>query len=202
MTQLRIEHHEHWFLTWDVLLLKKGRVTQKPDNSINTVKFKLIELIEHHMNATSFWSLNKPCQRRITQTILSLNYFFYQITCKKMNRIYTGKIRTQNFFLVEYTAVNPHNFLWLFESLPKKITTFRFSWRAPKYLLWSRLEKVKSSNCSITKLENYAHNVRRIYRNARLKRAAAHKSRSLLRTWCYSESSQRTFYLINLVKNG
>ena len=78
-------------------------------------------------------------------------------------------------FLVEYTAVKPHNFLWLFESLPKKITTFRFSWRAPKYLLWSRLEKVKSSNCSITKLENYAHNVRRIYRNARLKRIVAHE---------------------------
>ena len=33
-----------------------------------------------------------------------------------------------------------------------------------------------------TKLENFAHNVHRIYQNARLKRAAAHESRSLLRT--------------------
>ena len=61
-------------------------------------------------------------------------------------------------------------------------------------------KKLNRSNCSITKLENFAHNVRRIYRNARLKRAATHESRSLLRTWCYSESSQRTLYLINLKK--
>ena len=81
--------------------------------------------------------------------------------------------------MVEYTAVNPQNFLWLFQ---RKFQHYLFHGELQRICYDEDLEKLKLINRSITKLENFAHNVHRIYQNAPLKRAAAHESRSLLRT--------------------